>query len=74
VKAFFVKFPCLANGVSVALTTIASSSVFFHVIEGALGFFVLVTSAATSIFTCMIAIRRWYRGFKLEKLHRRKKP
>jgi hypothetical protein len=70
-RTLFLKFPCLTNGASVALTTIASGSVFFHMIEGTLGFFVLVTSAATSAFTCMIAIRRWYRGFKLEKLHRR---
>jgi hypothetical protein len=67
------RFPCLFNGLSVLATTIASSTVWFHVIEGTLGFFVLVTSAATSIFTCMIAVRRWYRGFKLENLHRKKK-
>jgi hypothetical protein len=65
------RFPCITNAASILVTTVASSTVFFHLVEGALGFVVLIFSAVTAVFTALISVRRWYRGFKLEKLHKR---
>jgi hypothetical protein len=70
---FLSRFPCIVNGTSVALTTLASSTVLFHLIQGVLGLVILITSAGTSLFTCLIAFRRWHRGFKLERLRREAK-
>jgi uncharacterized membrane protein YidH (DUF202 family) len=73
-KATFIdRFPCIINGASVAVTTLASGTVLFHLIQGVLGLVILITSAGTSFFTCLIAFRRWYRGFKIEQ-HRKKLP
>jgi hypothetical protein len=72
-STFFDKFPCIINGTSVALTTLASSTVLFHLIQGVLGLLILITSAGTSLFTCLIAFRRWHRGFKIEQ-HRKNRP
>jgi len=68
---FVTRFPCITNSLSVSGTTLASMAVYFHWIEGALAFAVLVFSAITAFFTALIAVRRWYRGFRLEKLHKR---
>lgn len=70
--AFADKFPCFVNGISVAVTTLASSTVLFHLIQGVLGMVILITSAGTSLFTCLIAFRRWHRGFRLERFNRKK--
>jgi hypothetical protein len=70
---FFSRFPCIINGLSVAVTTLASGAVLFHLIQGILGAVILISSAGTSLFTCLIAFRRWHRGFKIEQIYRKKK-
>lgn len=67
------RLPCIFNASSIVGTTLATGAVYFHWVEGVLGTMTLIFSAGSAVFTCLIAFRRWYRGFKLEQHLKKKK-